>query len=126
MEHLSLFALASQKNRWLAERQAVVAQNVANANTPGFKAKDIEPFEAAMERTGFQLAAPRVGHLTLGGAGRVSATPVNAPEGDGSHSGNTVNIEQEMMKLGAINREYGLSAGILKSFQRMLMTSTRG
>lgn len=126
MENLSLFALASQKNRWLAERQAVVAQNVANANTPGFKAKDLEPFEAAMERTGFQLAAPRAGHLTLGGTARLSAAAVNAPEHDGSHSGNTVNIEQEMMKLGAINREYGLNAGILKSFQRMLMTSTRG
>ncbi len=45
MEPVHLFDLVSRNNKWLSVRQTAVAGNIANANTPGFKAVDTEPFE---------------------------------------------------------------------------------
>ncbi len=49
MEPINIFSIASKHNRWLAVREQTVAQNIANANTPGYKSVDVEPFEAALE-----------------------------------------------------------------------------
>jgi len=48
MESVHLFELASQQARWLSARQVTVAENIANANTPGYKAADVPPFEAVL------------------------------------------------------------------------------
>ena len=52
MEPINFFSLASQQNRWLSVRQSVIAQNVANANTPGYRALYVEPFDAVLKATG--------------------------------------------------------------------------
>ena len=41
------------------------------------------------------------------------------------HSGNSVSLEQEMLKAGDINKDYSLNTAIIKSFHRMFMTSTK-
>ena len=41
------------------------------------------------------------------------------------HSGNSVSLEQEMMKAGDVNRDYSLNTAIVKSFHRMFMTSAK-
>jgi flagellar basal-body rod protein FlgB len=41
------------------------------------------------------------------------------------HSGNSVSLEQEMLKAGDINRDYSLNTAIVKSFHRMFMTSMK-
>ena len=51
MEPINIFSIASKHNRWLAVREQTVAQNIANANTPGYKSVDVEPFEAALHST---------------------------------------------------------------------------
>ena len=47
MDQIYLFGLSSRRAEWLASRQAVVAENIANVSTPGYKAKDID-FQAAL------------------------------------------------------------------------------
>ena len=42
------------------------------------------------------------------------------------HSGNSVVLEQELIKAGEVNRSFALNAGITKAFHRMLMSSARG
>ena len=39
-----ILSLMSQKLSYIGQRQTVLSQNVANANTPGYKAKDLTPF----------------------------------------------------------------------------------
>ena len=63
METVNLFALATQQSKWLAVRQTAVAGNVANVNTPGYKAVDVEPFESVLDKTGVRLAATQPGRL---------------------------------------------------------------
>ena len=48
MGPVQLFELASQQAHWLSARQVAVAENIANANTPGYKAADVPPFESRL------------------------------------------------------------------------------
>ena len=49
MGPVQLFELASQQAHWLSARQVAVAENIANANTPGYKAADVPPFRIQSE-----------------------------------------------------------------------------
>jgi flagellar basal-body rod protein FlgB len=126
MDSVYLFALASRHNQWLSVRQSTIAGNVANANTPGFKALDAQPFEDVLQSTALAMTATRSQHLapTQGG---VQTTEVGADEGwEVTHSGNTVSLDQELLKAGEVNRSFALNASILKSFHRMLLASAKG
>ena len=45
---------------------------------------------------------------------------------DVTHSGNSVSVEQEMMKAGDVNRAYALDTSIVKAFHRMYLASAKG
>lgn len=127
MEPIFLLDLASRKTAWLAARQATVAQNIANANTPGYKAKDVAAFSDVMAQTRLDMVATNAGHLSFGGAGEVGATGQReqAEDFDVTESGNSVGLEQEMAKAGAVNREYALTTNLVKSFHSMLMAALK-
>ena len=127
MPSLHLLNIASQSNRWLAARQSLIAGNVANANTPGFKAMDVEPFEKVLEIAGLPMAATARGHLAPEpGAITGSPTAGRGATWDVYHSGNNVSLEQELLKSGEVNRAYSLNTAIMKSFHSMLLASARG
>ena len=128
MEPIQLLNLAARKSAWLAARQSTLAANVANANTPGFHAKDVAAFEDVMAKTQLDLSATNGAHLSLASTG-------SAPGGMGekdeintfdvSESGISVGIENELMKAGEVNRDYALTTNIVKTFHSMLMASLR-
>ena len=41
----SWFQMASRRMEWLSGRQQVIAENIANADTPGYAGQDVQPFE---------------------------------------------------------------------------------
>ena len=49
-------ALASSKMRWASERQKIVAENIANADTPRYRARDLVPFSALLAGSQQELA----------------------------------------------------------------------
>ena len=63
MEPVNLFDLAAKQSQWLAVRQSAIAANIANVNTPGYTAVDVEPFEKVLDRTAVSLQATQAGHL---------------------------------------------------------------
>ncbi len=127
MGPLYLVGLAAQKAGWLATRQNVVAQNISNASTPGFKAADIRPFSDILQSMPVAMSATHSSHLgsdVSGGPGSVRMGKTDIWEV--SHSGNSVSLEQEMMKSSEINREFALNTGILKAVHHMLMMNVKG
>ncbi len=48
----------------LCAPKSVVAQNIANSDTPGYKAMDVEPFEAILNETGMAMKRTQANHLT--------------------------------------------------------------
>ena len=45
LQNLSLYQMSEEKMRWLAQRQSVLSQNIANANTPNYMPSDVEPLK---------------------------------------------------------------------------------
>jgi flagellar basal-body rod protein FlgB len=124
MEPMQLFDLAFRQNEWLAQRQSVISSNVANANTPGYKAKDVESFDAVM-RSSMPMAATDPQHFSSPDVEAIQ----NQQNGDGQAevmtSGNDVNLEQEFLKSNDVMRSYTLNTQIMKSFDAMLQSVTK-
>lgn len=120
---LHLMNIASRRAEWAAVRQAAIAGNVANADTPNYKARDIEPFHVEEERTRLQLAKTRPGHLALTPL-EMRSTEVHETRGwDVAHSANTVSIDEQLMKSGETRRFHSLSTTVLGAFHRMILQS---
>lgn len=120
MPAVTLFDLASRQANWLTTRQAAIASNVANINTPGFKGVDVKPFAAVLNEGGSQLKATHTGHVGGGGMGEVTRSEIKQRS-----SGEPIEIEKELMKAGEVQRAYDLNAAIVKSFHKMIMSTVR-
>ena len=127
MEPIYLMGLASRKTAWLAAREAAVAGNVANANTPGYRPKDVAPFKDVLAQTQLTLASTSGNHLEAGGVDgfQITTAAQESDNFDVAESGNAVEVEGEMTKSGEINREYALTTNIVKSFHALLMSSLK-
>lgn len=127
MQPIQLFALASRQAEWLSVRQEVVATNIANANTPKFRAKDVSPFDAVLDDTQVRLARTHPGHLGESQFSRDIAVKETelADEIGIQESGNTVALADELTKTGEIKKQYELSTGLVKTFHSMMLMTVR-
>jgi len=122
---LFLFELASSQARWLELRQSTIATNVANANTPGFKARDVEPFNKVLDAVPVRLATTSPAHMQLSPAETDTRPTAKKDSWDVVHSGNSVSLGQEMIKGSDVNRDYSMNSAIVRSFNRMVLTSAK-
>ncbi len=119
--------LAARQASWLLARENLVAQNVANANTPGYRAADLKPFEGALQAATLRLTKTSSGHLETDESDAEPATDdVSDSKSETFLSGNDVSLEGEMLKGGEINRAFSLNAAITKAFNGMLVQATKG
>ena len=126
MEPVSLFKLATQQARWLSVRQTAVSNNIANANTPGYAAVDVDPFEAVLNNRNVAMRATHPMHVSTGAtADRLVVKQVDQSK-PLMPSGNTVELETELMKAGEVRRSFELNTSIVRSFHRMLLMATKG
>lgn len=122
---LPLFEMMKQKMHWLAARQQVLAQNVANADTPGYTARDLKEldFGAMVKRTGPMLkpAATQAAHIgsPVAGAGgglhpgqAKGGEIVKKPDFETSPSGNSVVLEDQMIKVAETQMDYQTVTGL--------------
>lgn len=126
MTGVYLFDLASQQARYLAVRQSTIASNVANANTPDYKARDVVPFSEVMARTASAgMTMSESAHVTSG-ENRIPTKPVAAADAwDALSTSSSVSLEQEMLKAGEVSRDHNLNMGIVKAFDRMLKAAVK-
>jgi flagellar basal-body rod protein FlgB len=125
MQPIQLFELTSRQAEWLQVRQSVVSGNIANANTPGFRAKDVSPFESVLKQTNMPMAATNPLHLT-DAATETYVVESGADKGAASQlSGNSVDLADELMKEGMVKRDYDLNTGVVKAFNKMMLMAVR-
>ncbi len=85
-------------------RHAAIAANIANADTPGYRAVDV-PFDRALERAGLRMAVTHPRHRP-GAAARPGTDQVVLSGGVPRKDGNDVDVDQEMAKLARNQIEY--------------------
>jgi flagellar basal-body rod protein FlgB len=114
LSQVPLFAALSQRMAWLTERQAVLAQNVANADTPGYAAQDLPApdFRKFLEQTTstVALATTEPGHIAVQPSLQDEARP--QPASDGSKR---VNVEDQMMKVSQTANDYALVTTVYRA-----------
>ena len=110
---------------WLAGRQSVTASNIANADTPGYRAREAAQFSAVLDATPLTLATTSPAHLQVTGGSTPAGNQRVGDSWDSAHSGNNVSIEQELMNAGANSRLMNLDIGLARSFHRMFLTSVK-
>ncbi|MGE0500352.1 MAG: flagellar basal body rod protein FlgB [Rhizobiaceae bacterium] len=125
MQPVNLFDLAAQQARWLSVRQSAVAGNIANANTPGYLSLEVEPFQKVLDNSRVSMRATQSGHLASGATEASIAVRPDADSVAVLPTGNSVELENELMKSGEIRRSFELNTAIVKSFHRMMMMTTR-
>lgn len=129
MQPIQLFDLASRQAEWLTIRQQVVAGNIANANTPKFRAKDVTPFDAVLDRSDIAMARTNPAHLSgneFSDSGDIDVKDAALDQEIGiQESGNTVGLAEELSKSGDIKRQYDLNTSLVSSFNRMMLMTVR-
>ncbi len=126
LKSLPLFGLMGRRMAWLTQRQAVLAQNIANADTPGYKPKDLNAASFKQMLASGLRAAP------MAQTSPAHMQPVRRPDQFRSDvtreaygtsiSGNAVVIEEQLLKvqesLGAhrlVTNLYGKHISMLKA-----------
>ncbi len=100
--------------QYLQVRQSLIAQNVANADTPGFTSKDLKPFgdnfEAALASAS-RLSNTQAGHMVASRGALSEAELDRQHEGWAlAPNGNSVVLEQEMIKAAETRAAYEMSS----------------
>lgn len=124
---------------WLGRRQEVLTQNIANADTPDYRAQDIKDTQfKAMLKAGtspVKLATTEVGHIPMTGAAQMTPTSAGQPnlggdrdlrpfkvkpEGDVGPTGNTVDLETDVVKVSETAAEYQLITSLYRKHINMI------
>lgn len=126
MSSIFLFDITAQRNQWLSIRQATISGNIANANTPGYAAVDVQPFEAVLQSSRLEMATSDSAHVAQATQQLSSLAEQQEDSWQISNSGNSVSLEKEMVKAGEVNGAFALNNSVIKAFHRMLLTSTKG
>ncbi len=127
-----LFAGLARRLDWLGQRTNLLAQNVANANTPGYRAKDlVQPsFRELLRGTSSGLAMARTneGHIGSGGSRGMTARLVTPKEPYATTpTGNSVVLEEQMVKLAETQIDHRLTLNLYrKNLALLKMALGRG
>ncbi|MEM6637764.1 MAG: FlgB family protein [Pseudomonadota bacterium] len=118
---MEILRLAQSLASHAGTRQSVIAQNVANADTPGYRAKTVTDFAALVTDTHGQMRSSRPGHLS----GSSTANLAEVVDGGGREApnGNTVSLEAEMMRAGETRHAHDLALSVYRSSLDILRMS---
>ncbi|SDH31972.1 FlgB family protein [Alloyangia pacifica] len=123
---LDVFRTAMAMARHAGAAQAASAQNIANADTPGYRGVDLPDFTDTLDQTGGAMRVTRAGHLGGHlGARSLSAQPPEFVERRGTEdpNGNTVSIEVEMLGAVDAQRAHERALSIYRSNLTLLRAS---
>jgi flagellar basal-body rod protein FlgB len=124
-EDLTLFSMAKKSMEWLSRRQEVLSQNVANANTPKYKAKDLAPLDfKSMMQDDDPAPVRAVVTNPMHISPPVEDSPFkeiveNKPE-EAKPDGNEVLLEEQMQKVGEVKDAHQLAINLYQANMAML------
>ena len=120
LETLGITRMAEALADHAASRLDLIARNVAQADTPGYKAMDLPDF-AAVYRDAEGMRATRPGHFS---SAMAASAPVPQPtRGEASPDGNTVSIEKEMVKSAEVRQDHEMALSVYRSTRDILRAS---
>jgi flagellar basal-body rod protein FlgB len=140
---LPLFSMLKTRMHWLEQRQKLLAENVANSNTPNYRARDLKQldFKSTLEAS---LGSANMGSTSMGSAGITSASvgmsvtqaghlrggsgtrgfDINPSGGfETTPSQNSVVLEDEMMKVAQTQLDHQTAISLYQRGVGMIKTA---
>lgn len=131
LEQIPLFAMLKSKLGYDAQRQRVIGQNVANADTPGYAPKDLNTFtfDGALkaQAAGTGVDPVRTNSMHIAGRARPSAAwkHLAAPDSEARLDGNQVVLEEQMMKMSEARGDYEAALTLYSQSMNLLRTAAK-
>ena len=129
---ISLLSQIKGRLTWLDARQRVVAQNVANSDTPGYVARDLRAptdFAAALrDGGGLRMAQTSVAHMPIGGPNGAPVarfTSEKTPDSETTLDGNSVVVEEQMLKMAESRMAYDAAISLYQKSMTMLRMAAK-
>ena len=127
-----LIAGIGREMKHLAERQRVIAQNLANGDTPGYKAREVERPDfgdlLGAQDGGARVAQPKV-EIT-GGMAALGARPslsgqvmLDRDTSETKPDGNNVTLEDQLLKMGQVQADFAAMTNLYRKQQALMRTA---
>lgn len=142
IQSIPLFSMLRSRIGYLNQRQQLIAQNVANASTPGFTPRDLKPFkvDSGGKGGGSTLALTPVAQgasgsstdmIALAGGsgpgpgGAKSYGAVAAPDDETKLDGNRVGLEDQMLKMNETRADYEAAVGLYQKVMSFIQMAAK-
>ena len=113
---IALLDMAEKRLAWADRRQQVLAQNIANANTPKFQSHDLLPFAAIIHRhSSAELVQTQPNHLAPSTGAGAGIAPAGKPR-ERAPDGNAVSLDDELTKVADTETTQELVTGLYKKY----------
>ncbi len=130
---LSVFQMLESRLDMLGARQKSVAENVANANTPGYVPKDVDQtaFRDSLARV--NQASDDFGGMVVSNSRHYSVGPVttpgvslkSTPDSEVTMDGNAVVVEEQMLKINQIRADFDTAIGLYQKGLSLIRMAAR-
>lgn len=122
-----LFAMISQRIGWLTERQRLLSENVANADTPDYKGRDLKElsFERMLRGSTNSLQAARTDakHVSMNNERGLGMGDISREKPwETTLSGNSVTLDVELMKISQTAHDHQLASSLYRKHLNMFRT----
>lgn len=133
LDDIPLFSMLKGRLSYLNQRQQIIAQNVANSDTPGFTPHDLKPFKIQSgdgPTPPMALAPVQTNAMHLAGTAPTRTTdsrfqPQESPDSETSLNGNKVVLEDEMMKMQDARLNYDTALGLYEKSLNMIQLAIK-
>jgi len=126
LRDLPLLSMLKERMSWLNQRQDVLSQNVANADTPRYVARDLKELDfdrMVGAQAGTKMMTTNVRHIGLSSLHRGKFEDHETPDQESNPNGNAVSLEVEMIKVADTQAQYAAAANIYAKAVAMMRTA---
>ena len=123
-----LYQMITQRMGWLTERQRVIAQNVANADTPGYRGRDLKTLDfnamlgnVSIDPVSTEATDPM--HFAVTASGEDAPDAQQQASFEVTPEGNGVTLEDEMMKVTANQMDYQAVTSLYTKSLQLIRTA---
>jgi flagellar basal-body rod protein FlgB len=125
---IPLLSALADKMKWHQARQKLLAENVANSETPGYRGQDLTPFGFEdyvrnQSIASISTVATQPGHISVMGTGADGFGVRSASGFEVTPEGNSVTLEDEMMKVASNQMDYQTITSLYTRSLRLFRTA---
>lgn len=123
LSEMPLFAALREKMMWHQARQTMLAENVANAETPGYQGRDLAGFSFEDTLGQVSTLATTGNHFSMQATEGETFGAISTAGYEMTPEGNSVTLENEMMKVAENQMDYQAATTLYTRSMRMLRTA---